>query len=309
MTSPPLTEGTVYGMEGGVYQVRLPSGEMVEAVLRGRLKQDKKTGDKVVIGDVVRLALHEGSWAMESVAQRRSQLVRRGVGGRRVKVVAANVERVLVVIAARDPDPSLPLLDRLLVVSEASGIHPVLVVNKVDLPGGRALTEELAALYEPIGYPVLAVSAATGEGMELITERLRHGTSALVGPSGAGKSSILNALHPELELRTGVLSRKTGRGRHTTVSSRLIPLECGGTVADTPGFGDVGLWGLEAEEVAGCFPEFAPRVEECRFRGCAHLKEPDCAVRAAVEDGRIAESRYRSYVVLREEAAEAAEAR
>ena len=129
-----------------------------------------------------------------------------------------------------------------------------------------------------------------------------------MGPSGAGKSSILNALHPELDLRTGGLSRKTGRGRHTTVSSRLIPLECGGTVADTPGFGDVGLWGVEAAEVSRCFPEIVPLEDECRFRGCAHVKEPDCAVREAVATGAVAESRYRSYLALREEALQASEA-
>ncbi|GMV04989.1 MAG: putative ribosome biogenesis GTPase RsgA [Gemmatimonadota bacterium] len=297
-------EGTVFGVAGGVYQVRLDSGDFVEAALRGRLKQEHRTGDKVVVGDRVRVGHHGSIWAVDAVAPRTSELVRRGLGGRRAKVVAANVERMLVVVAARDPDPSLAQVDRLLVVAEASGVHPVLVVNKIDLAGGREVAERLRSLYERSGYPVLAVSAVTGEGMESLARRLENGTSALVGPSGAGKSSLLNALHPTLELRTGDLSRKTGRGRHTTVSSRLIPLECGGTVADTPGFGDVGLWGVEVDQVAECFPEIRALEEGCRFRGCAHLKEPDCAVRAAVEAGEMAESRYRSYVALREESRE-----
>jgi len=304
VTGRPSEEGTVFGVEGGVYQVRLDSGDFVEAALRGRLKQERRTGEKVVVGDRVRVGHHGSLWAVDAVAPRTSELVRRGLGGRRAKVVAANVDRVLVVVAARDPDPSPALVDRLLVVVEASGVQPVLVVNKVDLPGGADAVEGLRALYEPLGYPVLPVSAATREGLDALARRLANGTSALVGPSGAGKSSLLNALHPTLELRTGDLSRKTGRGRHTTVSSRLIPLECGGTVADTPGFGDVGLWGVDPKEVAACFPEIRALEEECRFRGCAHLKEPDCAVRAAVEAGGMAASRYRSYVALREESRE-----
>jgi ribosome biogenesis GTPase len=198
-------------------------------------------------------------------------------------------------------------VDRLLVIAEASRVHPILVVNKVDLEGGRETAVSLARLYEPIGYRVLPMSAVTGEGMDAVAAEICHGVSALMGPSGAGKSSILNCLHPELALRTGDLSRKTGRGRHTTVSARLIPLECGGVVADTPGFGDVGLWGVAVSEVAHCFPEIAPLEAACRFRGCAHLTEPDCAVTAAVRDGSVAESRYRSYVTLREEAAAAEE--
>lgn len=129
-----------------------------------------------------------------------------------------------------------------------------------------------------------------------------RGTAALIGPSGVGKSSLVNRLHPELELRTGELSRRGGRGRHTTVESRLVPLACGGVVADTPGFGDVGLWGVAPDDVEACFPEIAEHGEGCRFRRCTHVSEPDCAVRAAVERGDVAGSRYRSYVGLREEA-------
>jgi ribosome biogenesis GTPase len=232
-------------------------------------------------------------------------MVRRGPGGRRAKVVAANLDHVLVVVAARDPGASSELVDRLLVVVEASGLHPVLVLNKVDLAGGAERARELAATYTPIGYRVLPVSAATGEGMAAFAEEACTGTSALVGPSGVGKSSLVNRLDPSAELRIGAVSHRDRRGRHTTVESRLVPLACGGTVADTPGFGDVGLWGVAPGDVEACFPELHARAPECRFRSCAHLKEPDCAVRAAVERGEVAESRYRSYVALREEASRA----
>jgi ribosome biogenesis GTPase len=288
-----------------VYRVRLDDGREVDAALRGRLKRERRTGDKVVIGDRVRVMPIGDAWAVEVVEERRSEMVRRGPGGRRAKVVAANLDHVLVVVAARDPECPDELVDRLLVVVEASDLHPALVVNKVDLSGGRERAHALAATYEPIGYRVIAASATTGEGMEAIAEAACSGTSALVGPSGVGKSSLVNWLDPSVELRTGALSLRGGRGRHTTVESRLVPLSCGGAVADTPGFGDVGLWGVAPDRVEDCFPELRDRRDGCRFRSCAHLTEPDCAVRAAVDRGEVAESRYRSYVALREEATRA----
>ena len=307
MTPQPTPNATVYATGGGTYRLRLDDGSMVDAALRGRVKQERRTGDKVVIGDRVVAVRSDEAWLVDTVAPRDSEIVRRGLGGRIAKVVAANVDRVFAVVAARDPDVTFSLVDRLLVVAESSGLHPILVVNKTDLEGGAAKAAELAALYGPLGYRVLAVSAADGSGMDDLRREMSQGTSALMGPSGAGKSSLLNALHPELELRIGDLSRKTGRGRHTTVSSRLIPLECGGVVADTPGFGDVGLWGVASEDVAACFPEIADLEEGCRFRGCAHMREPDCAVIAGVAEGTVASSRYESYVRLREEALEVEE--
>ncbi len=156
-----------------------------------------------------------------------------------------------------------------------------------------------------MGYRVLTVSAVTGRGIDDLRAEAARGTSALIGPSGAGKSSLLNALDPDLDLRVGALSRKTGGGRHTTVSSRLIRLHGGAFVADTPGFADVALWGVEPSRVAACFPELGGL--DCRFRRCTHIHEPDCGVREAVVEGRVHESRYRSYVKLRAEAVEAAE--
>jgi ribosome biogenesis GTPase len=302
---PPAT-GTVYETGGGVYVVALDSGDLVEASLRGRLKREARTGGRVVIGDRVDLSRSGEAWTIEEVEPRRSELVRRGRGARVAKILAANLDRVFVVVALREPRASSQLIDRLLVLVESSGMHPLLVLNKVDLDGARDAAEKLVAKYEAIGYDVVVASAVTGEGIEAVGELLCAGTSALIGPSGAGKSSLLNAIEPDLELRTGGLSKKTGTGRHTTVGSRLIPLACGGRVADTPGFGDVALWSMPPDEISSCFPELVPLSAECRFRGCTHLHEPECAVRQALEEGRIERSRYDSYVVLREEAVAAA---
>jgi ribosome biogenesis GTPase / thiamine phosphate phosphatase len=217
------------------------------------------------------------------------------------------VDLVFAVVALVRPPATPELIDRLLVMIEASGMHPLLVLNKVDVEGAREVAATLTELYEPIGYRALAVSAQSGEGIEALSGLVCQGISALIGPSGVGKSSLLNALDPTLALRTGELSGKTATGRHTTVSSRLIRLHCGGVVADTPGFSEVALWGVEPGEVAQCFPELAQPAESCRFRSCTHVHEPGCGVQEALEEGLIPESRFRSYAKLRAEAAEAAE--
>ena len=293
--------GTVRETGGGVYAVAIDDGPVVEASLRGRLKQEHRTGSRVVIGDRVQVSDDSGSWTVESVAPRESELARRGRGGRSAKILAANLDRVFVVVALRAPPASTQLVDRLLVLVESSGVYPLLVLNKADLEDANRSAERLSALYEEVGYRVFVTSAESGLGISDLRGEVCSGTSAFIGPSGAGKSSLLNVVDPELDLRTGALSRKTGTGRHTTVGSRLIELSCGGLVADTPGFGDVGLWEVEAETVAACFPELAEPARECRFSACTHLHEPDCGVRAAVEEGRIARSRYQSYVTLRGE--------
>ena len=258
-----------------------------------------------MIGDRVTVADASDTWVIETVADRSTELVRRGRGGRAAKVLAANLDRVFVVVSVLEPPANVDLIDRLLALVESGGMHPELVLNKLDLEGAHSAAAELAGLYGDLGYETLSVSAQSGEGLEALGEELCGGMSALIGPSGVGKSSLLNALDPSLGLRTGELSGKGGRGRHTTVSSRLIGLACGGFVADTPGFSDVSLWGVAPEELARCFPEFRAEASLCRFRSCTHVQEPDCGVREAVAEGRVPRSRYESYLKLRAEAVEA----
>jgi ribosome biogenesis GTPase len=305
MSREEVIHGTVRETGGGIYSVTLDGGEVVDASLRGRLKREARTGSRVVIGDRVTVARVGDAWTIDSVEERSTELVRRG-RGRAAKVLAANLDRVFVVVSVREPRASTQLVDRLLALVESGGMHPLLVLNKLDLDA-EAEAEALAALYRSVGYDVVQTSAESGAGIDALTELVCDGTSAFIGPSGVGKSSLLNTIAPDLDLRTGALSRKTGTGRHTTVGSRLLTLSCGGHVADTPGFGDVGLWSILPDEVSHCFPEFEGAADACRFRGCAHVKEPGCAVLEAIETGQIPQSRYESYLVLREEAREAAE--
>jgi ribosome biogenesis GTPase / thiamine phosphate phosphatase len=294
-----LDPGLVRSTVGGTYEVELHHGAVVEASLRGRLKQERRTGDAVVVGDRVEVGRQDdGGYTIEAVAPRETERARAAPGGRYgAKVMAANVDQIVAVFAVTRPTPRLRTLDRFLVLAEANGLDAVVVANKVDLDDGAG--PAAFGLYEAIGYPVVYTSAETGAGVEALRDRLCGRTSALAGPSGVGKSSLMNALEPGLGLRTAEVSKAVGKGRHTTVSARLIPLECGGYVADTPGLREVGLWGIDPGDLDLYFPEFREHLEECRFsRSCSHLHEPDCAVRAALDAGAIAEPRFESYRAL-----------
>ena len=297
-------KGMVRRVGGGIYTVALESGEIVEASLRGRLKLEERTGDQVVIGDRVRVELiDDEAHVIEEVFPRETAITRSRFGGRTIKVLVANADRLLVVVAAAQPKPRRDLIDRLLVVGESGGVTPVIIINKMDFDGAAEVAKGLEEVYLPLGYDVLRISALLSQGMDRLAEQLCDGIAALAGPSGVGKSSLVNALEPEHALRTGELSRKHGTGRHTTVSSSLIQLRCGGLVADTPGFSDVGVWGVPREELDGCFPELRALKASCRFRECSHLHEPDCAVRQALEEGAIDPGRFESYRILYEESA------
>ena len=299
-----MVTGRVIGVEGGVYALALEDGRQVEASLRGRLKQESRGGGKIVIGDCVQVEEADGTATVEACLPRRTTMVRRGVGGRKAKVLAANLDRVFVVMAI-EPTPRAELIDRFLVVAEANSIPPVIVLNKMDLPDAVETALSLSARYEAAGYVVLRVSAKADIGIDGLQALMCEGISAFMGPSGVGKSTLLNKVEPGFKLRTGELSLRSRSGRHITVSSRLLSLSCGGAVADTPGFSDVGLWGMDPADLDWCFPEMRGLRDRCRFRGCAHIMEPGCAVRQAAEERRVAPERYESYRVLRAEAVEA----
>ena len=296
----------MFEQTGGVYRVRLDDGRDVTASIRGRLKHSGRRVDRVVIGDRVLLDGPDASLTIEERLPRSTRLIRAGASQKAPKVMAANLDRLIVVVSVARPDPRVEVIDRMLALGEWGDLAGVVVLNKCDLPDTADRADDLHALYEGIGYPVLRTSAEAGSGVDGLRALLCSGSSVLVGPSGVGKSTLIRSVQPNLELRIGDVSRRTGSGRHTTVSSRLIPLECGGLVADTPGFGEAGLWGIDPQDVGGLFLEVAAVVADCRFRECSHMHEPDCAVRSAVDDAAIDPRRYASYRALYEEAEEAA---
>ncbi|HXF95361.1 MAG TPA: ribosome small subunit-dependent GTPase A [Gemmatimonadales bacterium] len=286
----------VLARTGSSYRVHTGERE-VTAVLKGRLKLDPE--QRIVAGDVVELEFQpDGGAVIAALRPRRSLLARREVGSRRAQPIAANLDQVVVVAAARDPEPNPRQLDRFLVIAEANGLPAALVVNKVDLD--RAPVATLERRYRPAGYQVLATSVRTEEGLAALRDLLRGRATVFTGPSGVGKSSLLNALHPGLGLRTAAISAKWRQGRHTTTAAQLVPLN-GGYVVDTPGMREVGAWGLDPNALGACFPEFRRYLDRCRFADCRHLAEPDCAVRRAAEAGEVDPDRLASYRRIYEE--------
>jgi len=259
-------------------------GKVRKCTLRGKLRTKGLVlaGDKVVVRN---LSGERG--VVEDVKPRRSEMVRPPV---------ANADQALVVTSFREPSPALNLLDRILVHCEAAGIRIVICVNKLDLAAPGAENEAWIETYRGAGYPTLVTSAVTGEGVAALREVLARRITVVAGPSGSGKSSLINAVQPGLNLRTGEISPKLQRGRHVTRHVELLALEGGGWVADTPGFSVLRLEGIDRAELAGLFPEFGRYAGGCRFTDCVHYREPDCAVRRAVAGGAVARFRYAHYL-------------
>ena len=296
----PKIPGLVIRSQSGFYEVETSSG-VVLARLRGRLKQGRAMGDLVALGDRVQVSIEEGDEPMiEAVEPRKRALVRRDPRpqGLYEQVIVANPDQAVFVFACADPAPKLRMLDRFLVIAEAQGIPAVVVANKVDLVGMEK-AQAMFAYYTDLGYGLLYTSAIEGQGVKALRAALQGRLSVLAGPSGAGKSSLMNLVQPSLDLRVGDVQQGSGKGKHTTVERQLSKLEGGGYVADTPGLKALALWNVQPEELDGYFPEMRDLIAGCQFRDCAHLEEPGCAVRAAVEGGKIHSSRYESYRLLR----------
>ena len=298
MTNESTKQGLIIKAQSGFFWVETGEGIIV-CQLRGKLKQGRAKGDIAAIGDHVHISvLADGSGVVENVEERKQALVRLDPRpqGEYQQVLLANADQVIFVFACANPNPKLRMLDRFLVIAEKQKIPVIVVANKIDLVENA---KDIFGLYESIGYRVIYTSAKMNAGLDELRDVLEHKISALAGPSGVGKSSLLNAIQPGLGLAVNEISSVMNKGRHTTVTRQMFPLEGGGYVADTPGWKSLALWDTEAEEMDAYFPELRDLVPHCQFSDCTHVHEPGCAVLAALKENKIHPERYESYLRLR----------
>ncbi len=295
-----LIRGRVFSVHGLKCRVRGDDGQMYDCAIRQVLRS-LSIGQRnvVVAGDQVRLRAETPRDGMiESVEPRRGLISRTSRGQQHV--IVANVDYLLIIASAAEPHLKPGLIDRFLLTAEQCEVEPVVVINKADLVN-TAMFQQIIGVYASLGYRVLMTSAESGLNVDYLRELLRGKQTALGGQSGVGKSSLLNQIQPGLGLSVATVSRDNNKGRHTTTTAKLIPIEGGGAVFDTPGIRQFQLWDITASEVAGLMPDLRPYVSACRYPNCLHLMEDECAVKDAVADGRIDARRYDSYCHLLED--------
>ena len=281
-----MPEGKIIKALSGFYYV-LDGDQIIQCRGRGVFRKNKVT--PLVGDDVVYQADNDKEGYILEIKDRFNELVRPPI---------SNVDQAVLVFSAKEPTFSTSLLDRFLVLVEAGDIRPIICITKMDLVDDDALKEQIhqyAEDYRNIGYSVYLTSMKSGRGIEDIIPHFQDKITVFAGQSGVGKSSLLNAISPDLELKTAGISAHLGRGKHTTRHVELIDIN-GGLVADTPGFSSLEFAGIEAEDLGQTFLEIGEKSAECKFRGCLHIKEPNCAVKRAVENGEIAQYRYNHYV-------------
>ena len=288
----------------------LPAWELFPAVLRGKVRLDRSGAtNPVAVGDRVRYELdgeasEEHPAVITEILPRDNYIIRRSTNlSRQSHVIAANLDQAVIVVSLLFPEIKLPFLDRILVTCEVYKVPVLIVLNKVDLYREELpeMVADFRRIYEGAGYAVLETSARTGEGVDALRERCKDKINLFSGESGAGKSSLIKALDPGLNPKVGKISEAHLQGKHTTSLYEMYRLASGGFVIDTPGLRGFGLVDLEKEEISKYFPEMLREMDNCRFVPCTHTHEPDCAIKAAVDAGRISAERYNSYLGMLEE--------
>lgn len=294
-----LIPGRVMSVHGLNSRVLGDDGQMYDCAVRQVLKSlSIEQRNVVVAGDRVRLRAKSPRDGMIEIIEPRGGLISRTSRGQQ-HVIVANVDYLLIIASAAEPNLKPGLIDRFLLTAEQCSVQPVLVINKVDLVQMTTL-QQIIGVYASLGYRVLMTSADTGLNVDYLRELLKGKQTVLGGQSGVGKSSLLNEIQPGLGLAVAEVSRDNSKGRHTTTAAQMIPIAGGGAVFDTPGIRQFQLWDISATEVAGLMPDLRPYVSACRYPNCLHMTEDDCAVKDAVADGRIDVRRYESYCHLLE---------
>ncbi len=295
-------KGLVYKSTGSWYILRDPSGRSWNARTKGVLKlEDITSTNPVAVGDWVDFEIEsdaQGTALIDQILPRHNYINRQSPRHKHQQhVVAANLDQTVLVVTLREPRTSQGFIDRFLVAAEMYHVKPVLVFNKSDLYRAKELQlfEALRDMYQPLGYPVLLVSAEKQEGLDELNAVLKDKTTLMSGHSGVGKSSLLNVLFPGMNRKTQDVSGWSGKGQHTTTFAEMFDLPQGGKIIDTPGMREFGIVDLSKQELSHYFPEMKDLIQQCQFNNCLHSNEPGCAIKAAVNQGMIHEDRYVSY--------------
>ena len=299
--------GTIYKSTGSWYIVKDETGKFWNARMKGVMKLDDITStNPVAVGDHIEMEIEseEANTAIIDEIHNRHNYINRQSPRNKYQhhIVAANLDQSLLVATLKEPKTSQGFIDRFLVASEMYHVPALIVFNKSDLYKNKELEKyaQWKAMYEKVGYNVLLISATRNEGVEEVVQLLADKTTLISGHSGVGKSSLLNAIFPEIKLKTQDVSGWSGKGQHTTTFAEMYDLPAGGRIIDTPGMREFGLVDIEKQEVSHYFPEMRDRLNNCQFNNCLHYNEPGCAIKAAVENGEIDEDRFVSYLGIME---------
>lgn len=297
-------QGIVIKSTGSWYIVQTEDNQLFNCKIKGKFKtQGIKSTNPIAVGDKVDFILQkeEGVGLIKTIHPRKNYLIRKATKlSSRSHIIAANVDYAILVVSLAFPRTSSGFIDRFLISTEAYHIKTIIVFNKIDLHDKilQKQLDEWKEIYEKIGYTCLAVSAKTGKGVEVLKKQIQNKINLFSGHSGVGKSALINAIQPDLKLKTATVSDATEKGTHTTTFAEMHPMHSGGYIIDTPGIKGFGLIDFVATEVPSYFKEFAPFAAQCKFHNCTHTHEPDCAVIHAANSGAIAKSRYNNYLAI-----------
>lgn len=299
-----MQKGVVVCATGSWYDVLSDEGAVCKCRIRGRMRlKGVRSTNPIVVGDEVLFTADGEDFVIEELVPRRNYIIRRASNlSKESHIIASNIDRAMLVVTLSSPRTAPEFVDRFLITCEAYSIPATILLAKIDLAADkREEVEAFRAVYESAGYEVIEISAKYGTGLDRVKEMVVGQTTLVAGNSGVGKSTLIGALEPTLDVRTGEISQSHHKGRHTTTFSTMYPLSSGGSIIDTPGVKGFGLIDIEDAELARYFPDMMRYAPECRYYNCTHVHEPGCAVVRAVEKGEIAYSRYESYLKILDE--------
>lgn len=302
-------QGLVIKSTGKWYKVLLESNTTVDATIKGKLRlKGVKTTNPIAAGDIVELIIKnsggENQYVIQSVTDRKNYLVRKSTNlSKQMQIIAANIDRVYLIATLKSPVTQIAFIDRFIVAAESFRIPTTILFNKTDLYNSSELKqlETLMKIYSQIGYPCQKIVAEDEKSIAFMRDEINNKKVMISGNSGVGKTTLVNTLDPELNLRVGEISSAHEQGKHTTTFSEMHALSSGGFIIDTPGIRAFGLVDLEKEHYAHYFPEMRDLLGKCKFHNCLHIEEPDCAIKSALQDGEIFETRYITYLQLMNE--------